>query len=60
MNLGKVNSLKIKTKRINYLPLNKKYLILLNTFAYRIIDLSKFMRWLCPLRSCLMRSDKFV
>lgn len=24
MNLGKVNSLKIKTKRINYLPLNKR------------------------------------
>lgn len=60
MNLGKVNSLKIKTKRINYLPLNKKYLILLNTFAYRITNFSEFVRWLCPLRSYPMRPDKFV
>ena len=30
MNLREVNSLKIKAKIINYLSLNKKYLILLN------------------------------
>ena len=60
MNLGEINSLKIKAKRINYLPLSKKYLILLNTLAYRITDLSEFVRWLCPLRNCPMRPDKFV
>ncbi len=29
---------------IFYLSLNKKYLILLNTLAYSITDLSKFVR----------------
>lgn len=55
-----VYSLFFLTFASSHLPLSKKYLILLNTLAYRITDLSEFVRWLCPLRNCPMRPDKFV